>query len=115
MSSFDPAPRSMRMREGLSGRRRRLWVVVAVLCLAGVLAYHHSVPSAMDGMSAGSVCLGVIGGGIALLAPALGERLRSLPGPPARRPSRAPVRHLSPRAAPSRAGPIYLRLAVLRR
>lgn len=90
-------------------------LLLTVLVLGGVVAYHHVEPSGMDDMASGAVCLAVIGGGATLLVAALLPRW--LP------PWRA-LRLSKPRATTwivpaqtglARAGPLYLQLSVLRR
>ncbi len=105
----------LRVREGLSTPRRRLAILAVLLALVGIVAYHHSEPSEMDGMALGAVCLAVLGGATAALAV---EVLRvRLPRPPAsQRPGLLFLTRPTPvRGIPARAGPLYLRLGVIRR
>ena len=101
-------------RETLSARRR-LAIVAILLALVGIVAYHHSEPSDMDGMVVGAVCMAVLGASTAALAvEALGLRL---PRPPV---SQFPgllflTRPAPVRGTPARAGPLFLRFSVLRR
>lgn len=101
------------MRAALRGPRRRLVLLLAILALGGLVASHHVEPKAMDGM-AGGICLAVLAGGAALLVsrirPRWLPRLRPLRF---RRPRRLPWIS-PPLSAPARAGPLYLRLSVLR-
>lgn len=103
------------IRESLSTPRRRLAILAVLLALVGIVAYHHSEPSDMDGMALGAVCLAVIGGATAALAVDV-LRLR-LPRPPVfHRPGLRFLGRPAPvRGIPARAGPLYLRFAVLRR
>lgn len=100
-------------RTELRGPRR--WLVLAiVLTLGAAVVYHHLEPMQMDGMATGVICLAVLGGGTLVAADALRRRL---PRPlrfrlPTQRPRATPR---PARAVPARAGPLYLRLAVLRR
>jgi hypothetical protein len=106
---------ALRVREALSTPRRRLAILAVLLALVGLVAYHHSEPSDMDGMVVGAVCLAVLGGAAAALAVEV-LRLR-LPRPPvSQRPGLLFATRPAPvRGIPARAGPLYLRLAVLRR
>ena len=100
-------------RAEMRGARR--WVLLAlVLILAAAVVYHHLEPAQMDGMASGAVCLAVLGGGALIAIEALRRRFPrptsfALPTP---RGLAAPRPALG---VPARAGPIYLRLAVLRR
>lgn len=91
------------------------WVLLAiVLILGAAVVYHHLGPAQMDGMAAGAVCLAVLGGGALIAVEALRRRL---PRPTSFEPP-TPRGLATPRPAlgvPARAGPLYLRLAVIRR
>jgi len=103
------------IRRLFSHPRRRLLVGVSVLMLAVAVCAHHGGPMPdMYGMDAATaICLAVLvlGAAIACVISALPLR----PRPPWSIASRAVLRVLAPRAAPARAGPIYLALAVIRR
>jgi hypothetical protein len=101
------------IRRLLRRARWRLAAVVAVLAITGLVAAHHGMPMDMHAMPTAAVCLAVVGAGVAVAAAIGGvfpARL-ALPGDwviPA-----APRSWT--RSVPARAGPLYLRLAVLRR
>jgi hypothetical protein len=104
---------AIHLRQLLRRKRRRLGLVLALVAVTGLVALHHGAPMDMHAMPAAAVCLAVLGIGVAVAAAsALGFRTRlALPADwliPASWPTR-------PRSVPARAGPLYLRLAVLRR
>lgn len=97
-----------------AGRRRQMTLLLAILALGSAVYYHHAEPSDMGEMVGGAICLAVLAGGTLFLSeiesgllprfwPLPLPRLRSLGLPP------------STRSVPARAGPLFLRLAVLRR
>jgi hypothetical protein len=93
--------------------RRRLGLAMALLAITSLVAMHHGAPMDMHAMPAAAVCLAVLGVGVAVAAAgAFGFRAPlALPADwliPASWP-------IGPRSVPARAGPLYLRLAVLRR
>jgi len=104
---------AIRVRRLLRRSRRRLTLAVIVVAATSLVALHHGVPMAMHHMPAAAVCLAVLGAGVAvakaagaLLLPRLALPVDWL----------VPVMWLTePRSVPARAGPLYLRLAVLRR
>ncbi len=101
------------LRRGLRRSRRRLAVLLVLLGLAGAVAVHHGMPMDMH-MPGPAMCLAVLGGALVLFA---GVALTSaFPRPPSATNLATPraLVVLSPRCAPARAGPLYLRLAVLR-
>lgn len=106
---------ALRARTLVRSPRRRLLAFVVILALGGMLFYHHAEPSDMDGMVAGALCLAILGGGTALLLsealPRWLPKLRAISIP---RP-RAASRPSSVRTVPARAGPLFLRLSVIRR
>jgi hypothetical protein len=95
--------------------RRHLLVAAALLVTSGAVAAHHGMPMDMHAIPAGAMCLAVLGGvaaaaGYALLRTAP----RVLPAPSACWATHeAPIRR--PRSVPARAGPLIVRLQVLRR
>jgi hypothetical protein len=99
----------------LRSARRRLALVVALLVVSGAVVAHHGVPMDMHAMPAAAMCLAVIG--TAVLA--AGAALLAVIGAPMRavatlwQPHPSPTR--APRSAPVRAGPLFVRLQVLRR
>lgn len=104
----------MSLREALRSSRRRLAVVVVLLGLAGAVSVHHGMPMDMHGMSGDTVCLALLAGGVLLVT---GIALASPPGPRPRAVGLStPVAPSGTwcRSVPARAGPLYLRLAVLR-
>jgi hypothetical protein len=103
----------LRLRAALSRPRRRLLLVVAVLALVGLVVSHHVEPKGMDGM-AGGICLAILAGGAALLVSRpRPRRVPQLRPSRSRRPRRLPL--VKPSLLPrQRAGPLYLRLSVLR-
>lgn len=105
----------MTLRRAMSGSRRRVVVALALLSLAGAVAVHHAAPSDMSAMTGHGICLAMLAGALVAAAAAGVKRLHTAP------PVRAILRLvavtlvvLAPRSAPARAGPLYLRLRVLR-
>jgi len=99
---------------GRRRRRRRMILLLAVLVLGSAVYYHHAEPSGMGEMIGGAICLAVLAGGALLLSEirsGLLPRFRPLPLPRPRSLGLPP----STRSVPARAGPLFLRLAVLRR
>lgn len=95
------------------GRRRQL-LVLAVLVLGSAVYYHHTEPSDMGEMVGGAICLAVLAGGTLILSEirsGLLPRFWPLPLPRPRSLGLPPPT----RSVPARAGPLFLRLAVLRR
>lgn len=105
----------IQLRAVLRTPRRRVLLLLAVLILGSAVFYHHAEPTDMDGMVGGALCLAVLGGGTALVISGASRRwlpeLRALP--PLR--PKSLVRPLTLRSVPARAGPLFLRLSVLRR
>jgi hypothetical protein len=102
------------LRRVLSTSRGRVVVVVATLALVGAVVAHHSVPTDMHDMSAGVMCIAVVGAALGVatvIGPLALPPVRS--SPQAWRPSWTWIG--APRSAPVRAGPLFLRLQVLRR
>jgi hypothetical protein len=89
-------------------------LLVAMIAVAGAVAAHHSMPTDMHDMRAGIACVAVLGAGLAVAA---AIRLLVLPRtsatPDAWRPTWTWIG--APQSAPVRAGPLFLRLQVLRR
>ncbi len=102
------------VRSALRSSRRRLAVVVVLLGLAGSVAVHHGMPMDMHAMSGQSICLALLAGAVLLVAGVVLARARR-PRPRAPKLS-TPVTPSGSwcRSVPARAGPLYLRLAVLR-
>jgi hypothetical protein len=101
------------LRRLLRRTRHRVGLVMALLAITGLVALHHGAPMDMHAMPAAAVCLAVLGVGLAAAsAAAFGFQARlALPADwliPASWPT-------GPRSVPARAGPLYLRLAVVRR
>jgi hypothetical protein len=104
---------AIHLRRLLRRTRRRLGLVMALLAITGLVAMHHGVPMDMDAMPAAAVCLAVLGVGVAVAATAaVGFRARRAFPADWLIPASWPT---GPRSVPARAGPLYLRLAVLRR
>jgi hypothetical protein len=103
----------IRLHRFLRRSRRDVTLAVVLVATAGLVALHHGVPMDMHEMPAAAVCLAVLGAGVAvavaagaLFAPRLALPVDWL----------VPIVWLTePRSVPARAGPLYLRLAVLRR
>jgi hypothetical protein len=101
------------VRRLLRRSRRHLTLALVLAATTGLLALHHGVPMDMHEMPAAAVCVAVLGAGVAVAsaAGALVARRLALPLD-----WLLPVLWLTePQGAPARAGPLYLRLAVLRR
>jgi hypothetical protein len=84
-----------------------------LLAITGAVAMHHGALMDMHAMPTAAVCLAVLGVGVAVAAAVASAFPRRLALPadwliPAPWPT-------GPRSVPARAGPVYLRLAVLRR
>ncbi len=105
----------MRLRRLFSRSRSRLALTVAVVGLAGAVVAHHTPIDmhAMAGMTATMICLAVLSPAT-LVAAALNILPRVRPRPPTVRILRALWIPQS-RGTRARAGPLYLRLQVLRR
>jgi hypothetical protein len=87
--------------------------MMALLAITGLVAMHHGAPMDMHAMPAAAVCLAVLGVGVAVAAvAAFGFRARLVLPVDWLIPASWPA---GPRSVPARAGPLYLRLAVLRR
>ncbi|MDX6703059.1 MAG: hypothetical protein QOF26_3285 [Baekduia sp.] len=101
----------------LRSARRRVVLAVALLVVGGALVAHHGVPAAMDihAMPAAAMCLAVIGTAVAAAGIVMLADLGRLARPMAVLwvLHAAPVS--APRSAPVRAGPLFVRLQVLRR
>lgn len=104
---------AIHLRRLLRSTRRRLGLVMALLAIATLVALHHSAPMDTHAMPAAAVCLAVLGVGVAVAAAAaLGFRARLALPVNWLTPASCPA---GPRSVPARAGPLYLRLTVLRR
>ena len=99
----------------LRSARRRVVLAVALLVVGGALVAHHGMPTDMHIMPAATMCLAVIGTTVAAARIALLVDLGQLRRPRAVLwvPHATPVS--APRSAPVRAGPLFVRLQVLRR
>jgi hypothetical protein len=104
---------AIHLRQLLRRKRRRLGLVLALVAVTGLVALHHGAPMDMHAMPAAAVCLAVLGVGVAVAA-AAASGFRARLAPPADWPIPASW-PTGPRSVPARAGPLYLRLAVLRR
>ncbi len=102
------------LRGSLRSSRRRLAVVLVFLGLVGAVSVHHGMPMDMHAMPGHAVCLALLAGAVLLVA---GAAVTAARGPwPRTIDVRTPVTPLGIwcRSVPARAGPLYLRLAVLR-
>jgi hypothetical protein len=88
-------------------------LVAILLATAGLVALHHAAPIAMHDMPAAAMCLAVVASGVAVARGIAGLFLQRFA---------LPAHWLLPLlwftrpcSVPARAGPLYLRLAVLRR
>ncbi len=106
------SPLSLRL--ALRRSRGRLAVLLVFLGLASAVAVHHGMPKDMHGMSGPAICLAVLGGALLLLAGVALTRAARRRARPTNVASPRALVTLLPRCAPARAGPLYLRLAVLR-
>ncbi len=94
--------------------RHRLTLLLVLLGLASAVAVHHGMPMDMHAMGGQAICLAVLGGALLLVT---GVVLTAVARRRARPTDLSTPRALIvplPRSAPARAGPLYLRLAVLR-
>lgn len=106
---------ALRIRSFLGHSRRRLSVVLVLLVLGGAVAVHHGMPE-MHSMPAGAVCLAVLGGaGLLTAAVSLVHECRISPPRPPTRLAPSSLIPTAPKAVAARAGPLYLRLGVIRR
>jgi len=104
----------MALREALRCSRRQLAIILVLLGLISAVSVHHGMPTDMHAMPGHAVCLALLVGAALLVA---GAAVTSPRGPRSR-----PVDPQTPvtpsgtwcRSVPARAGPLYLRLAVLR-
>jgi hypothetical protein len=102
----------IRARRLLHRSRRHLTAAIVVVAIS-LVALHHGVPMVMHEMPAAAVCLAVLGAGVAV-ASAAGAVFVARWALPAN--WLLPLLWFTrPRSVPARAGPLYLRLAVLRR
>jgi hypothetical protein len=105
----------MALRRAMCGSRRRVAVALALLSLAGAVAVHHAAPSDMSSMAGHGICLAMLAGALVGAAAAGVKRFRTaVPAPAVLRLAAVTLVVLAPRSAPARAGPLYLRLRVLR-
>jgi peptidoglycan/LPS O-acetylase OafA/YrhL len=102
------------LRGSLRSSRRRLAVVLVLLGLAGAVAVHHGMPMDMHAMPGHTVCLALLAGAALIVAGAARAAAR-VPRPRVAE-LQTPVRPLGAwcRSVPARAGPLYIRLVVLR-
>lgn len=104
----------LRLRRALRRSRHRLAMLVVLACLSGAVAVHHGMPSGMHAMPGQAICLAMLAAGALLaIGAVLVTRRADRSRPVGVRTPRALVA-LTPRSVPARAGPLYLRLAVLR-
>jgi hypothetical protein len=104
----------IRVHRFLRRSRRHVTLAVALVATTGLVALHHGAPMGMHEMPAAAVCLAVLGVAGVAVAGAVGALLARRLALPVH--WRVPVVWLTePRSIPARAGPLYLRLAVLRR
>jgi hypothetical protein len=101
------------VRRFLRRSRRHLAVAAILVATTGLVALHHGMPMAMHEMPAAAMCVAVLGASVAVAAGAGALFVPRLALPVD---WLVPVVWLTrPRSVPARAGPLYLRLAVLRR
>jgi hypothetical protein len=101
------------VRRLLRRSRRHLALAVVLAATTGLVALHHGMPMGTYEMPAAAACMAVLGASV-VVATAAG----ALFVPRLRLPADwlAPLLWLTePRSVPARAGPLYLRLVVLRR
>ncbi len=102
------------LRGFLRSSRRRLAVVLVLFGLVGAVSVHHGMPMDMHAMPGHAVCLALLAGAALLV---VGAAVSTVRGSRSRNVHlRAPVTPSGTwcRSVPARAGPLYLRLAVLR-
>jgi len=105
----------MRVRTALRRSRRKLVVALAVIGLAGAVAAHHGAPMDMHAMPAAAMCLAIVAvAGAAVTAGAAVAAWRRIWAPVIRCGPR-PGWTSEQRRPPARAGPLFLRLQILRR
>ena len=90
-------------------------MALAVIGLAGAVAAHHGAPMDMHAMPAAAMCLAIVAvAGAAVTAGAAVAGWRGVWAPVTACGSR-PGWASGPRRPPARAGPLFLRLQILRR
>lgn len=107
---------TMALRRAMARPRRRLAVALVLVAVATAVAVHHAPQTGMAPMPGHSVCLAILalGAGLAAATRLARVAVLALPRPLLRIPVPTLV-VLAPRSVPARAGPLYLRLCVLRR
>ena len=95
-------------------RRRTALVAAVTVLLAGLVIAHHGLPMDMHGMPEAAVCLAIA---TAVVTVAAGAPILFQPDRVLSRlvPLIADVWTPAPHGAPARAGPLFLRLQVVRR
>jgi hypothetical protein len=104
----------LHLRRILRRSHRRVLVLLALLSVTGAFVVHHDMPMDMHGMSAGVACVAILAVGAVV---AIGAAVTLLPRPWSL-PTDLMSRHdrtVAPRSVPTRAGPLHLRLLVIRR
>jgi len=101
-----------RTRSLVTRARRHLALALVLLTLCGALAVHHGLPSGIHEMDAAVMCLAVLGAAVAI-STALAVRA-PLPRPTLGSPGGGVLVAVVPGPIWARAGPLHLRLAVLR-
>lgn len=101
------------LRRLLRTSQRRLGLAFAIAALAGAVLAHHGMPMDMH-MAPATTCVAVLVLGFAVLRAVAVRVARPLPRVSFGRWGRA-VGFPAPKTVPARAGPLYLRLGVIRR
>lgn len=104
----------MVLRGAMRSSRHRLAVVLVLLGLGGAVAVHHGMPMDMHAMPGHTVCLALLAGAVLFGAGVAFAAART--ARPRAAESSTPITPSGTwcRSVPARAGPLYLRLAVLR-
>ncbi len=102
------------LRATLRSSRRRLAIVLILVGIGGAVTVHHAMPMNIHAMPGHAICMAVLAGTLLLaVATAVNRASARLP---------RPTNHVLPaarpeawcRSVPARAGPLCLRLSVLR-
>ncbi len=102
------------LRGALRSSRRRLAIVLVLVGLVGAVSVHHGMPMDMHAMPGHAACLALLAGAALLVVGAAASVVRDSRSRNGN--LRTPVTPSGTwcRSVPARAGPLYLRLAVLR-
>ena len=104
----------MSLRRAMRCSRRRATVALILLVLGSAVAVHHAMPGDMHAMPGHTVCLAVLAAGALIAAVAVIGVTRARPPRPTSVALPASRCVTCSWSIPARAGPLFLRLLVLR-